>query len=255
MQLLNARKAYDLDKNSDAANSAMASVNTWYLWDWKSAEKFWKKAIEINNNNPIALMYYGHFLACMGKFEEAMHVGEQAVTLDPFNPFLFGLYSIILMHAEEYDLALEIAKKSMEMDPNNIFPVSSASLINYGKGDLEGAYTFFRKSTIMARDTTRLEVLEEGYNAGGAKMAFCSVANLLAERSVNIPHTDHRLIGFLYDRCGDIESAIKWFQKSFDAHEVGMVYLRNTPVSDDLRTHEKFIAIQDSMRFQIPPKR
>jgi len=67
-----AEKAVELDNTLAEAHYALALIRTWSEWDWEGAETAFQRAIELNPNFPDVRAYYSHFLAHMGRTDEAL---------------------------------------------------------------------------------------------------------------------------------------------------------------------------------------
>ena len=94
-----ALKALELDDSYAGAHEALAVVHAATDWDWAGAEPEYRRALELNPNGANAHAYYAHFLAIMGRGDEAVEHGKQAIELDPFNALFHGMYALVLLYA------------------------------------------------------------------------------------------------------------------------------------------------------------
>lgn len=67
-----AARAFELEPNSAEAHAAMAGVLSWHQWEWEAAWPHWRRAIDLNPGSANTNAYYAHFLAIMGRPEEAI---------------------------------------------------------------------------------------------------------------------------------------------------------------------------------------
>ncbi len=107
-----AERAIALDESSDVAHEALAVINTWTDWDWDAAEREWRRTLELNPNNANAHAYYAHFLAIVGRLDEAVEHAERSIELDPYNPLFKALYGMVLVFDRRYDDAIAAARAS-----------------------------------------------------------------------------------------------------------------------------------------------
>ena len=109
------RQAIKLDQNLAEAQLAQAEICVYVNWDFHSAEKYFKRAVELNPNLSIAHYQYAWTLFLFGRNDEALVEHELAWKCDPFNPlitsFLGGLYSYL----GRYDDAIREANKSFDI--------------------------------------------------------------------------------------------------------------------------------------------
>jgi TolB-like protein len=112
-----ALQAIVLDDISAGVHQALAGIRTWTDWDWAGAELEYRRALEIDPNHAITHAYFAHFLAIMGRVDEAIPHSERALELDPFNALFHGLYSKVLYFDRRYDDALAAARTALAMQP------------------------------------------------------------------------------------------------------------------------------------------
>ena len=109
------RQAIKLDPDLAEAQLAQAEICVYVNWDFHSAEKYFKRAVELNPNLSIAHYQYAWTLFLFGRNDEALVEHELAWKCDPFNPlitsFLGGLYSYL----GRYDDAIREANKSFDI--------------------------------------------------------------------------------------------------------------------------------------------
>ena len=113
---VSALKALDLDNNSSEAHIALANIEFYNDWDFKTAENEFKIAIGLNSNNPTAYSCYAQLLYVSCRFKEALDRARQAVVLDPNSEGLKFMSGFYLYQAFKTDSAMIILKKGVEKD-------------------------------------------------------------------------------------------------------------------------------------------
>jgi len=79
-----ANQALSLDETLADAHTARAFTNVHYLYDWTSAEKEFRRAVELEPNNPYAHFFYSNsFLSPTGRHQDAIAEMKKAIELDP----------------------------------------------------------------------------------------------------------------------------------------------------------------------------
>jgi len=63
----------------------MALIVQNYDWDWQTAEKEFRRAIELNPNYATAHHWYAEHLSWQGRFDDALRESERARQLDPLS--------------------------------------------------------------------------------------------------------------------------------------------------------------------------
>jgi TolB-like protein/DNA-binding winged helix-turn-helix (wHTH) protein/Flp pilus assembly protein TadD len=111
-------RALEIDDNLPEAHVALALILENYDWDWRTAEKEYRRAMELNPNYATAHHWYAEFLMWQGRFDEALRESENARRLDPLSLIIASDRGAILYFSRHYDGAIEQFKSVREMDPS-----------------------------------------------------------------------------------------------------------------------------------------
>ena len=112
-----AAHALELDDNLAGAHYALATAYAWYDWDWKSADKEFRRALELDPNDALGRNWYGGYLSLRGHHDEAVDEHERARELDPFSLIVNANLARSLYWARRYDEAIVQARRTLQMDP------------------------------------------------------------------------------------------------------------------------------------------
>src|SRR5271165_627636 len=113
-----ARKALELDPGLVEAHVELGNAHLFYDFDWPSAERELKRALELNPNYAAAHEYYGCYLIDMGRNVESLAEIRKAEQLDPLSAEIDYLAGWFLLHSRRYADAVTELNKSLELDPN-----------------------------------------------------------------------------------------------------------------------------------------
>ncbi|MEX1309855.1 MAG: protein kinase [Candidatus Sulfomarinibacteraceae bacterium] len=252
-----AERAIALDEDSDAAHLALAVISTWTDWDWDAAEREWRRTLELNPNNAVAQAYYAHFLAIIGRSDEAVEHAERSIALDPYNPLLKSLYGMILTFVGRYDEAIAIAREQLDIQPGS--PIADG-LLQYAyvaKGMKDEQLELQRER--VARDPERLAAFEKGLAEGGYEGAQLAIADLLAERyeqAKGVPGEGTKRvympdgIAWRYFDAGDYQRTIDWLEEAYEVRDPNLPYWGQT-LYDPLRSDPRFQELVE--RMGLPP--
>jgi len=112
-----AERAVQLDPMLSEVHVALAVVNT-STFDWASAEREFKVAIETNPNDANAHYFYAmYYLLPQKRFDEATAEYRKALQLDPLSEVINTNLGVELMIAKCFDEAREQFRKTLELDP------------------------------------------------------------------------------------------------------------------------------------------
>ncbi len=227
-----AHRAVELDPGLAEAHQALAQGYTWFDWDWELAEAAYRRAIELNPNEPQARIFYSHFLAMLGREVESETQCERALEIDPFNPFtqlLHGIQRGLTGRFEE-----EIAE--VEKVPPN--PLASIVLAwaHYRLGMMVEGLRHHGRYFAMLGDNQIAELLERG---GDVRAALGQAADILAERS-RAMFIKPMVIVQLYDWSGDLDKAFEWLERAYQLRDHEIAYLAVIPASDAFWADPRF---------------
>jgi TolB-like protein/DNA-binding winged helix-turn-helix (wHTH) protein/Flp pilus assembly protein TadD len=110
-------RALELDSQLAAAHNALAVIAEDYDYDWRTAEKEFQRAIELNPNYATAHQWYADCLAYEGRFTQALTESDHARALDPLSPIVAADRAVILDYARQYDRAIQAFQAVHAMDP------------------------------------------------------------------------------------------------------------------------------------------
>jgi len=113
-----AAKALELDDKLASAHYAMATIYTWYDWDWANAENEFRRALELNPNDALGRNWHGGYLSLRGRHDEAIDEHEQALQLDPFSLIINANLARSYYWAHRFDDAIIQARKTLQIDPH-----------------------------------------------------------------------------------------------------------------------------------------
>lgn len=106
-----ANKALELDSTIAEVYGALAELNMYYYRDFDKAERYFKKALDINPNLAQTHYHYAYALLLFGRNEQAIYEHELASKIDPLNPYytawLGGMYTCNGRYEEGMQKALE----------------------------------------------------------------------------------------------------------------------------------------------------
>jgi len=216
-----ALQAVALDDGSAGAHEVLAVVRTWTDWDWAGAWPEWRRALELNPNGATAHAYYAHFLAFLGRVDEAIPHSERAIELDPLNPLFHALYAVVLVADRRPEAALAAANDALSMQPNLPLARGMADAAHRVMGMHDEVLAYLRLQ--YAADPELVAALERGLAEGGFQGAARAVATRLearyeeAEGAVPFFHGP-LAISSLHVEAGDFDRAIDWLEEGYRVH-------------------------------------
>lgn len=111
-----ALKALELDDELAEAHASLGAYYEAYAWNAVAAEREWRRAIDLDPNNPTVRHFYGNLLAAMGRFDEAIAQKRIAVELDPLSPVFSEVLGNTLRRAGRPHEAQKALRTAIELD-------------------------------------------------------------------------------------------------------------------------------------------
>jgi tetratricopeptide (TPR) repeat protein len=241
-----AAKALEIDDALSEVHVSLALIKYSWDWDWKSAEKEFKRAIELNPGYATAHHWYALLLMRQGRHDESLVEIKKARELDPLSLIINANVGFILYQARRYDDAIEHYRKALEMNP------SFGELHKYmawayaQKGMHAEALEEIQKAVILSgRIPSYLSVLGYVYALSGKKSDAPKII-----RELETVSDDKYLIAVVYAALGEKDQAFEYLQKACEERSSWMSYLKVDPRLDSLRSDPRFKSLLKRMKLE-----
>ena len=231
-------RALALDGSLGQAHVALAEVYWWGDWNFGAAEQEYKRAIDLNPNEPNIQVEYANFLARLGRTDEAMTFANRAVQLDPLSPFVNGNLGSIFYFTHQYDRLTEHANKMLELDPASSSAHAWRGWANMQKGSYEAAIPDLQKA-VDPQSGDGLSQLGYAYAMAGRKIEALKVIEqiqALGRKRYSAPIRVARI----YIGLGDKDKAFEWLEKAYADRSDYLTQLKTDPIVDSLRSDQRF---------------
>ena len=111
-------KALQINNKLSEAHASLGWVQFIFKWAWRGSEESFKRAIEINPNNPEARRWYSRLLWILNREEEALDQINVGIRLDPKSPIMhWAKFNVLASLGRKQD-AMDSAKMTYKLDPN-----------------------------------------------------------------------------------------------------------------------------------------
>jgi TolB-like protein/DNA-binding winged helix-turn-helix (wHTH) protein/Tfp pilus assembly protein PilF len=235
-----ALQALALDDSLAEAHASLALVAENYDYDWQTAEKEFRRAIQLNPDYATAHQWYAEYLAWQGRFDEALAESERARQLDPMSLIIATDRGAILFYARKYDRAIDQFRAVLDMDPGfaNARSFLAASYVQQGK---------------FAEALKENELIE---NAGDSTWYWANRAYIY-NRSGNVAQAQHALARFealsprlrsdallarliAYSGSTQRERVMLLLEQAYKEHSPALTNIKVDPKYDNLRKDQRF---------------
>jgi eukaryotic-like serine/threonine-protein kinase len=236
-------KALELDERLAEAHTSLAVIAQNYDWDWQTAEREYRRAIELDPNYATAHHWYGEFLSFFGRFDEAFPEIERARQLDPHSLIIAADKGVILYFSRQYDLAIQLLRGVLDEEPS--FQRALMVVFPYvEKGRFADALAVIARyppnNGLPASTWWNPYVYGRAGQQAQAEDALRRLEEVYRHQRMDPFGMVQALIGM-----GKIDQAMAWLEKAYAEHSTAITSLKVNPVYDPLRGDPRF---QDLMR-------
>jgi DNA-binding winged helix-turn-helix (wHTH) protein/tetratricopeptide (TPR) repeat protein len=250
-----ARKAVEFDDKSSRAHASLAFVSFWGMWDADTADREFRRAIELDANNANAHHWYSPVLGTMGRYPEALTEIERAQALDPTSKSVLADKGILLYEMGRHQEALDLLRQMEKAEPEFVSPPRYLARIYLNMGDYPNYLVELRKTALLSHDDAALVVAsaaEKGYAAGGAHSMFENIRNEQQKLYDQGKFSPLALAG----SCaleGNKRDAMKYLKIAYDQHEDDVVGLAGNPLFANLHDDPEMQRILAGVKIQRAP--
>jgi TolB-like protein/DNA-binding winged helix-turn-helix (wHTH) protein/Tfp pilus assembly protein PilF len=236
-------KALELDSTLGEAHTSLAFTLDGFDWDWGSAEREFKRALELNPGYATAHHWYAWHLALVGRNAEAIAEMKRAQNLDPLSLIISADLAELLVIAHSYDESIEQSRKTIEMDPNFALAHNQLAQAYIQKEMYSEAISELEKAVRLSGGSPICTAnLARAYAASRRRNEALKLLSDLKEGS-NPVYSRATEIAMVYAALGDKNQAMSWLEKGYEERFNPGVLLR--PGFDPLRSDPRF---QDLLR-------
>jgi TolB-like protein/Tfp pilus assembly protein PilF len=236
-----ARKALAMDDTLTEAHTTLAALRAYCDWDWRGAERQFRRVLELDPNNSEAYLFFAHFLGSIGRVDEALAANQRGLELSPLNIGLNLHLGWIYVHTRRYGKAVESILQTLRLNPNA--GVHVYGLLSHAYAEL-GRY---QESITVREQAGKLDpdypVTVAGFGYTYAKWGKRAEALHAIERLKQMSKTRYVSAARpaeIYSALHQNDDAFEWLEKACDEHAVTMIHLKMSPEYDPVRSDPRF---------------
>jgi len=220
-----AERSLSLDPHLAEGYVALAAITEAYDWDFKKAEKQYRRAIELNPGLPAAHLWYGMFLRDQGRLGEALPELRRAEQMEPTSVMASMNLACALLIAKDASAAMEMGKRTEELNPE--LPMAKLLMANIERvqsNNDDAESELANALELSAGNAHALSVLACTYARLGRKAESESLLRQLVELATRRYVSPYDL-GNIALSLGDTDRAANWLEEAYRERSTGMVFL------------------------------
>jgi TolB-like protein/DNA-binding winged helix-turn-helix (wHTH) protein/Tfp pilus assembly protein PilF len=236
-----ALKAIELDDTLAEPHVSLAFIAETQEWDWATAQREYKRAMQLNPGDARPHNLYAGYLMYTGQFEDGISEARLARDLDPLSLPVNNALAGRLLAAGRYDQALEQVQKTLELD-SHFGPAHQTlgwAYLHIGKRE-ESLQEFQKALQLSGTDDTDL-MLDLGFAyaaVGKREEARGILAKLRSLQKRGLAPAAS--IAILYGALGELNEAFAWLEKAYEERDPQLTYLKVGRRFEPLRKDPRF---------------
>jgi tetratricopeptide (TPR) repeat protein len=219
-----ATRALEIDPSLAEAHASLGLVNH-YLWNWADAERYFKRALEINPNYPTTRHWYSRTLRAMGRYGEAYDQIMQAQKADSLSIAISNNVGESLLEKGDVQGAIEESRRALEIGSSWI-PYRTLAHCYLRLGQKKEALANARKA-IEALNGSAVPLKVLGYVQGaiGNRAEALTIAKEIEDK-FSKGEADGRDVAVVYAGLGENDKVFEWLEKDFHNRGLSLAELR-----------------------------
>ncbi len=179
---LTVQKALSLDERLAEAHANLGALFMFYDLDWVSAEREYRRAIELNPDYEVTYEVYSYLLCALGRPDEGVTMARRALQVNPLSGPMANDLALAYYQARQYDAAIDQYQKTLEMEPTRGEALLGLGMVYEQKGMYEEAINQYQKAIAsLGRTSPVLAQLGHAYAMSGKKTEAIKVVGEFKE--------------------------------------------------------------------------
>jgi len=239
-----AQRAVQLDDTSAEAHNSLGFVSYWWLWQGATAEREFKRALELKPDFARAHHWYGTYLIGRHRGQEALDQLEQAQRLEPSSTAILADKGLFLGLVGRESESLTLLQQLEKSEPTLSSIHDYIGRVFWEQKNYRDALTEWKQSAELRHDQAGLALLnakEKGLAAGGLKGMWESELPLQKELFAGGNGTAFGLA----ETCASLgrkQEALTYLQMSLDRHEASLLVGDPIPALTEEPGYQRIVA-------------
>lgn len=236
-----AERALHFEPDRAEAQLAMGWICMYHDWDWKAADSFFRRAVELAPADAEALRDTGVLAGYLGRLDEAVALLRRAAALDPLSAPVHRSLGRWCYCAGLFDEAERALKKTLELNPQGARTYFLLGAIRLMQGRLDEALDEVERE---GHDTFRLLGLVVVHHARGEPELSYAALRELSEKD---PEGSAYQIALGYAYRGATDLAFDWLERAYVQRDPGVGVMKRDPLARNLHGDSRWQAFLEKM--------
>jgi serine/threonine-protein kinase len=234
-----AQKAIELNPSLGEAYGLLADVAYTWDWNWTQAEDEYRRALD-EGAGADTRVRYGWSLATRGRFAEAHTQLRLAAEQDPLS--VAAPFDEFFVYGFERDVAgqKQVLQRMMHLNPDFLGAHALVVVMAVGQRDCA---TVRQEADWIEKTYPKVPVTQtvQAFSAICAGNKSEALRRIQQMKALSAPHYQ---LAIAYALLHDTDNAIAELERSGDAHEGQILYLKYDPLFDGIRDDPRYVALE-----------
>jgi len=243
-------KALELDATLAEAHSTLGFLEWRYSWDWQTAEREFRYAVDRNPNYVEGHESLVWYLAWSGRRDEALAELEKIRALDSAYPLASIDESGVYYYQRDYKSLVESGQKAVAANPANWTSHYFLAVGYQGSGHPEQALSEYQRAVDLSQgDSDAMAGLAHAYTAMGKRAEAEEILGEL-QRHSKTSYVSSYMIAAIYAGLGQKGKAFEFLEKAYQERSPDIAFALKADLRvDTLRQDPRFLDLLRRVKF------
>lgn len=239
-----ARRAITLAPEYAGAYSMLGFVLFQGRLDARAARAPFEKSNVLGQGEANVQARWAQYCARTGRVREAAEAMERALSRDRLNALIHRAAGTVEYAARRFEASIPPLRQALKMNPQmpRAHALIGDALLNLGK--LAQARTEYAAEPVADFQLAGLAIVE--HRSGNRGAARTAMDKLVAELGDTVLYQQAQVLA----QWGDLDAGMARLLKARELGDSGLIYARNDPFLDPLRSDPRMVALLDGLGFE-----
>jgi tetratricopeptide (TPR) repeat protein len=244
----NSLKALSIDDALAEAHASLGLVSMNHFWDFATAEREFRRAIDLNPNYAPAYHWYGVMLGFLKRYGDAIQMVGRAADLDPWFLPVSQTVGVALLEAGRSEEALERFREIVTENPDFVAVHYWMAMAYLTQSRHDEAVEEGRKEAELDgwSDSSKLDLAFFQSVASQHKAAGKILDEVQSKAEIYVSPLSVALVKL---GLGLDKEAYEWLEKARQDHDTSLLYFASVPFFERYRSDSKWLEIERKMGF------